>query len=63
LELACDNGERVRVVFALDSCDREVMSWVATTKGIDARLVGEWMMQALEKRLGQAASHPRPLNG
>jgi putative transposase len=35
-ELSCDNGERVRVAFALDCCDREVMSWVATTKGIDA---------------------------
>ena len=40
LELSCDNGERVRVAFALDCCDREVMSWVATTKGIDAGLVG-----------------------
>ena len=41
LELSCDNGERVRVVFALDCCDREVMSWVATTKGIDAGLVSD----------------------
>ena len=44
LELSCDNGERVRVAFALDCCDREVMSWVATTKGIDAALVGDLMM-------------------
>ena len=51
LELSCDNGERVRVAFALDCCDREVMSWVATTKGIDAALVGDLMMQAVEKRL------------
>ena len=29
LELSCDNGEKVRVAFALDCCDREVMSWVA----------------------------------
>ena len=36
LELSCDNGERVRVAFALDCCDREIMSWVATTEGIDA---------------------------
>ena len=26
LDLSCDNGERVRVVFALDCCDREVIS-------------------------------------
>ncbi len=50
LELSCDNGERVRVAFALDCCDREVMSWVATTKGIDAGLVCDLMMQAVEKR-------------
>ena len=25
-ELSCDNGERARVAFALDCCDREVMS-------------------------------------
>ena len=36
LELSCDSGERLRVAFALDCCDREIMSWVATTKGIDA---------------------------
>ena len=35
-ELPCDNDERVPVAFALDCCDREVMSWVATTRGIDA---------------------------
>jgi len=52
LEVACDNGERVRVAFALDCCDREVMSWVATTKGIDAGLVGDLMMQAVEYRFG-----------
>ena len=34
LELSFDNGEKVRVAFALDCCDREIMSWVATTKGI-----------------------------
>ena len=51
-ELSCDNGERVRVAFALDCCDREAMSWVATTKGIDADLVGDLMMQAVEQRFG-----------
>jgi putative transposase len=52
LELSCDYGERVRVAFALDCCDREIMSWVATTKGIDAGRVGDLMMQAVEKRIG-----------
>src|SRR5262249_14796587 len=33
-EIGCDNGERVRVAFALDCCDREAMSFLATTGGI-----------------------------
>ena len=61
LELSCDNGERVRVAFALDCCDREVMSWVATTKGIDAGLVGDLMMQAVENRFGANAAPPKPI--
>jgi putative transposase len=59
LELSCDKGERVRVAFALDCCDREIMSLMATTKGIDAGLVGDLIMQAVEKRFG---SNGKPQN-
>jgi putative transposase len=31
------------------------MIWVATTKGIDAGLVGDLMMQAVENRFGSNA--------
>ena len=34
LEFTCWNGEVVRVAFALDCHDREVIGWVATTTGI-----------------------------
>ncbi len=40
------------MAFALEYCDREAMSWVATTRGIDADLVGDLMMQAVESRFG-----------
>ena len=50
LELSCDNEERVRMTFVLDCCDRKIMSWVATTIGIDAGLVSDLMMQSVEKR-------------
>lgn len=30
-EIGCWNKEKVRVVFALDCCDREAISWVGTT--------------------------------
>ncbi len=61
LELSCDNGERVRVAFALYCCDKEIMSWVATTKGIDAALVGDLMMQAVENRFGPNGKQTKPI--
>ena len=33
-EIPCWDAQVVRVVFALDTCDREVMAWSATTAGI-----------------------------
>ena len=30
-EVPCDNGEKVRVIFSLDTCDREVRAYSATT--------------------------------
>ena len=56
LELSGNNDERVRVAFVLDCCDREVMTWVATTKDIDAKLVGDLMMWAVENRFGANAA-------
>jgi putative transposase len=52
-EIACDNDERVRVAFALDCCDREAISWVATTAGIDGAMVRDLMVEALEARFGE----------
>ncbi len=60
-ELACDNGERVRVAFALDCCDREIMSWLATTKGVDSTLVADLMMQAVEYRFGPGQTVTQPI--
>lgn len=58
-EIGCDNAERVRVAFALDCCDREAMSWAATTAGIDGNLVRDVMVEAIEARFGDALpSHP-----
>lgn len=51
----------MRVAFALDCCDREVMSWVATTKGIYAGLVGDLVIQAVENRLGTNATPDKPI--
>jgi len=52
-----DNRERVRVAFALDCCDREAMSWVATTAGITGDMVRDLMVAALEARFGNEPTH------
>jgi len=51
-EIGCDNGEKVRVAFALDCCDREAMSFLATTGGISGDDVRDLMVAAVEHRFG-----------
>ncbi|MFM0340084.1 IS3 family transposase [Paraburkholderia fungorum] len=49
-EFRCDDGSPLRVVFALDCCDREAMSWVASTGGYTGDMVRDVMLQAVESR-------------
>ncbi|KNY19641.1 integrase [Methylobacterium sp. ARG-1] len=58
LEIAAENGERVRVAFALDCCDREAMSYVATTAGITGEDVRDLMVAAVEHRFGPVNQLP-----
>src|SRR5262249_54030936 len=51
-------GERVRVAFALDCCDREAMSFLATTGGIAGEDVRDLMVAAVEYRFGQVNRLP-----
>ena len=44
LEFTCWNGEIVRLAFALDCHDREVISWVATTAGISGEMIRDMMV-------------------
>ena len=52
LEIACWNGEAVRVAFALDTCDREVMAWCAGTGGITGEMIRDLMVESIERRFG-----------
>ncbi len=61
LEIACDNGEKVRVAFALDCCDREAMGHVATTSGITAKDVQDLMVATVEHRYGRVNRVPEPI--
>ena len=56
-EIGCENSERVRIAFALDCCDREAMSWVASTGGIDGNMVRDLMVEAIEARFGADGPH------
>ena len=59
LEFTCWNGEVVRVVFALDCHDREVMSWIATTAGISGEMIRDLMVECVERRFATPrAPHP-----
>jgi putative transposase len=51
-EIGCDNGERVRLAFTLDCCDREAIAWTATTGGIDADDIRDLMICSVEHRFG-----------
>jgi len=61
LEIGCDNGEKVRIAFALDCCDREAMAWVATTQGIKGEDVRDLMVASVESRFGQINRLPRTI--
>ena len=52
LEFTCWNGEIVRVAFALDCHDREVIGWLATTAGISGEMIRDMMVQCVELRFG-----------
>jgi Transposase and inactivated derivatives len=60
-EIACWNGERVRVAFSLDCCDREIMSYIGTTGGISGDLVRDLMAEAIEARFGLVDKVPAPI--
>ena len=53
-EFRCDDGAPLRVVFALDCCDREAMSWAASTGGYIGDMVRDVMLQAVENRFAGA---------
>jgi transposase InsO family protein len=60
-EIGCDNGERVRIAFTLDCCDREAISWVATTGGIDGGDIRDLMIESVERRFGVVNRLPLPI--
>ena len=42
----------MRVLFAIDACDREILGWRATTAGISGEMVRDLMVACVEGRFG-----------
>jgi transposase InsO family protein len=57
-EISCWNGQVMRIAFALDCCDREVISHIATTGGIAGEMVRDLMVESIEARFGPVARLP-----
>lgn len=60
-EIACWSRERLQVAFSLDCCDREVLSHVATTGGIDGEMIRDLMVESVENRFGKVERLPAPI--
>lgn len=50
--IQCWNGEHLEVAFSLDCHDREAMSYVTSSRGIDGGLVRDLMTESVEARFG-----------
>ncbi|SXF96993.1 putative transposase [Klebsiella variicola] len=51
-EFGCDDGEKLRVTFALGCCNREAIDWATSTGGYDSSTVQDVMLRSVEKRFG-----------
>ena len=52
VEIPCWNRAVVRVTFVIDTCDREIIAWGATTGGFDGETVRDLMLLCVERRFG-----------
>ncbi|HAT7073857.1 TPA: IS3 family transposase [Legionella pneumophila] len=59
--IQCANGDRVHVAFAMDTCDREVISYISSTIGIDGRAIRDLILESMEYRFGTIDSLAKPI--
>jgi transposase InsO family protein len=61
-EIACWNGDQVRVAFSLDRCDREVIRYVTTPAFIGGENIRDLLVESVVARFGEQARHlPHPV--
>lgn len=56
--IQCWNGEQLQIAFSLDCHDREVISWLTSSRGIDGGLVRDLMTETIENRFGKIERLP-----
>lgn len=61
LTLQCQNGDRVHVVFAMDTCDREVLGYIASTIGVDGQAIRDLLTECVEYRFGKVCHLPQSI--
>ncbi len=59
--IQCFNGDRVFVAFAMDTCDREALRYVASTIGIDGAAIRDLMLESVEYRFGKVLRLPHQI--
>jgi putative transposase len=59
--IQCWNGDRVSVAFAQDCHDREIISWIASSKGIDGVMIRDLMTESVEKRFCNVSRVPHSI--
>lgn len=59
--IQCQNGDRVFVAFAMDTCDREIIGYIASTVGIDGFAIRDLTTESIEYRFGNMSKLPRPI--
>lgn len=59
--ISCDNGDKVHVAFSMDTCDREVLRYIASTKGIDGGMIRDLMAESVLYRFGNVDKLPKTI--
>lgn len=57
-DIRCWNGDDVRVAFSLDTHDREVMAYRATTEGVTSILIQDLVAETVDYRFGNVTKLP-----
>lgn len=59
--IKCFNSEKVEVSFCIDTCDREIISYVATHSATNGEMIRDLIAQSFEARFGLSERLPRPI--